>query len=69
MLMNTDEVCALYAERFGVSRRTVVERWMREPDFPKPEVQISRASRAWKREDIEGWRQRSREAIEAASSL
>lgn len=55
-VMNTEQVIALYVGLFGVHRRTVTERWMREPDFPKPALAVTRTAKAWRRSDIESWR-------------
>jgi predicted DNA-binding transcriptional regulator AlpA len=53
----TDELnTAAIAAIFGVSRRTVTDRWSKAPDFPKPVRAISRKNRFWRLEDVMKWR-------------
>jgi predicted DNA-binding transcriptional regulator AlpA len=44
------------ARLFGVSRKTVTDRWIKAPDFPKPVQQISRKSRWWSLGQVMSWR-------------
>ena len=53
----TDELnTAAIAQRFGVKQRTVTERWIKAPDFPKPVREISQKMRFWRAEDVMKWR-------------
>jgi predicted DNA-binding transcriptional regulator AlpA len=44
------------AQMFGVSRKTVTDRWIKAPDFPKPVQVISRKSRWWSLDQVKAWR-------------
>lgn len=44
------------AKLFGVTRKTVTDRWVPSPDFPKPVQVISRRTRFWDREAVMRWR-------------
>lgn len=51
MLLTTEQI----AQRFGVERRTVTEKWTKRPDFPAPARRISQRLVWWREEDIEAW--------------
>jgi predicted DNA-binding transcriptional regulator AlpA len=65
-MMNTEQVAQMLCSIFGVERRTVVERWMKSPDFPSPAIVVSSRAKAWKRSQIEAYL--SRDAIDSADS-
>lgn len=44
------------AKLFGVTRKTVTDRWVTQPDFPAPVQVISRRTRFWNLDDILKWR-------------
>jgi predicted DNA-binding transcriptional regulator AlpA len=46
---------AQIAERFGVKRSTVTDKWTKRPDFPRPARKVSRKSVWWRAEDVERW--------------
>jgi predicted DNA-binding transcriptional regulator AlpA len=46
---------AQIAERYGVKRETVTDKWTKRPDFPKPARRISRRTVHWRAEDVERW--------------
>ena len=50
-LMNIPAIALL----FGVSPKTVRERWAHRPDFPAPRYAPSIKRRQWAREDLERW--------------
>ena len=43
------------ADLLRVSRQHVTDRLTKQPDFPKPIINISRRTRFWRRQDIERW--------------
>lgn len=51
---------AAIANMFGVARRTVTDRWSKQPDFPRPARNISRRSKWWRQDEIEAWASRGR---------
>lgn len=46
---------AQIATRFGVTQKTVTERWCKRPDFPRPARQINRLLVWWRTEDVDRW--------------
>jgi predicted DNA-binding transcriptional regulator AlpA len=46
---------AQIAERYGVKRETVTDKWTKRPDFPKPAVRISRRTVMWRPVDVDSW--------------
>lgn len=48
------------AQLLGVSSRTVADRWVHRPDFPKPAFVPSRTRRLWDRAEVERWARRKR---------
>lgn len=46
---------AQIADRFGVKRKTVTDKWTKRPDFPPPARKISRRTVLWRLEDIDRW--------------
>ena len=53
-LLTIDDIALI----FRAARRTVAERWIHAPDFPKPHLAPSIRPRQWKREDVLRWAQR-----------
>ena len=51
------EDCAQY---MGVARWTFVNRISKEPDFPRPAIELSRKIRRWLPEDVKDWAYRCR---------
>ena len=43
------------AREFGVQRRTVTDKWTKQPGFPKPYRKISRRLVWWLPDDIRAW--------------
>lgn len=43
------------AKAFGVCQRTVVDRWSKRPDFPRPAVRINQKTVRWRIEDVQRW--------------
>lgn len=43
------------AKRYGVTLRTVTDRWTKRPDFPQPARAISQKTVHWRAEDVERW--------------
>jgi predicted DNA-binding transcriptional regulator AlpA len=58
------------ANMLGVSREHVTDRLTKRPDFPKPEVNISRRLRRWSEADVRAWfaHQSKRAAMSASDS-
>jgi hypothetical protein len=52
-LLTIDEIAAL----LRAERRTVAEKWVHKPDFPRPFLAPTPRHRLWKREDILKWAQ------------
>ena len=50
-LMTIDDI----ARQFRATRRTVAERWIMRPDFPRPKYAPTRRSRLWDAADVERW--------------
>ena len=50
-LLNLDEIATL----LRAERRTVAEKWVHKPDFPKPYLAPTPRHRLWRREDIIKW--------------
>lgn len=50
-LLTIDDIAAL----LQAARRTVAERWIHRPDFPKPAIAPTRRHRMWRREDVMRW--------------
>ena len=46
---------AQIAERFGVKRRTVTDKWTKRPDFPAPAQRVNRKTVRWKSDDVMRW--------------
>lgn len=53
-LMTIDDIAAL----FRAERRTVAERWIHRPDFPKPKYAPSRQRRLWEASAVKAWAER-----------
>lgn len=43
------------AKRYGVTRRTVTDRWTKRLDFPAPAKRINQRIVYWRDEDIDAW--------------
>lgn len=50
-LLTIDDIAAL----FRAHRRTVAERWIHRPDFPKPTFAPTRRRRLWDKQEILKW--------------
>ena len=50
-LITIDEI----ADMLYASRRTVAERWIHRPDFPRPVIRATRVHRFWSRREVMAW--------------
>lgn len=46
---------AAIAAKFGVTQKTVTDRWTKYDTFPQPIVKISRRLRWWSAEQVDQW--------------
>ena len=57
------------AAEFGVSRRTVTDKWTKRPDFPSPARRVNRRLVWWLADEVRRWATpHNRAAIEASDS-
>jgi predicted DNA-binding transcriptional regulator AlpA len=49
------------ATMFGIGREYVTDVLVKRPGFPAPALVASRSMRRWNREEVETWRQKSRQ--------
>jgi predicted DNA-binding transcriptional regulator AlpA len=54
-LLTIDDIAAM----LRVKRRTVAEKWLARPDFPRPHVAPTRRTRRWLAADVMAWAQRA----------
>ena len=50
-LLTVSDIAAL----LRVQRRTVADRWVHRPDFPRPRFAPTRRTRLWALEDVRKW--------------
>lgn len=46
---------AAIAAMFGVTQKTVTDKWSKAPDFPLPVRKVNRRYRWWSAESVEQW--------------
>jgi hypothetical protein len=63
-LLTIDDIASM----LRASRRTVAERWIHLPDFPRPRFAPSRWHRLWARDDVLRWAQRDLQATGAPAA-